>query len=552
MQDAKEDTTSFWALALHANQSPAEQERIFAPLSGSSTKRRKVICATNIAESSITVPDVVAVVDTCRVRSPHVQQAELSALQLRETWCSKASAAQRAGRAGRVCSGICWRLVPREPVWNQDLPETMQPELIRTPLERWLLWLLSWPQPQNGRHPRTLAQVEHLLTTETLTPVPEANVQAAIRRLRRMGALTSPFTDIAQCRGDGDRDDCDKKVELGETDRRSPRRQLREAINDSSLRLTPAPVVAATWTPLGRILAALPMDPAIGKLVVYGAVFGCLAWSLTAAAVLVEGSPFQRVLVDRDAVHRTREQAYGPLYSDISSAVYAWQQWAALLDIPAVDRDDPLQELLQRYGLSERTLESIRQTRASFERLILDMGFGLPNELVDWHEHETHARLHRAVLFAALFPHLIRVEPPRVTKYVSVHGGHMEPDESSPQALRLYDENGQRVWLHPSSLAWGDPSQNIRPVRWLTYAQRLETTRPYVLQVTCVPIFAVLLFAGREIVIRHEQRQVIIDGWIRFHCAARTASLLSAFRQQTDAVLSAYFAHMAGHEGAYH
>jgi HrpA-like RNA helicase len=529
----KQRVNCFWALALHANQTLAQQEQVFAsvPCSG---EARKVICATNIAESSITVPDVVAVIDTCRVRSPYIQQAELSALQLRETWCSKASAMQRAGRAGRVSAGICWRLIPREPTWKQELLDAMPPELSRTPLERWLLWLLSWPQPHDGTR-RSLAQAVHLLATETVTAPPQAHIEAAVRRLWRMGALTSPYPDKSEHLSVGG------PAPMCLTVHRQPAGQPEVQTQCYG----PTAVDDPTWTPLGRILATMPLDPVIGKLLVLGAVFGCLSWSLTAAAVLIEGSPFQRITNNHDPVQQRRVETYGPLCSDVSSAVYAWQQWMALQQRPKANKGNTL-HLLEQYALSERTLECIRQTRSSLQRMMLDMGLGLPLEDTDWHEHETHTRLHRAVLFAALYPHLVRVASSGATKYVSVQGGHMEDDETSLGSHRLYDEHQQRVWLHPSSIIYSDTGERLRSARWLTYAQRLATARAYIQHVTCVPVFAVLLFSGHDMVIEHEKQQVLIDGWVRFRCAARTAVLLRAFRQQTDALLSSYFAYLVG------
>ncbi len=73
--------------------------------------KRKVIVATNIAESSITVPDVKYVIDFCLAKqvSFNIRQ-KTERLEL--TWASRASLRQRAGRTGRVADGVCYRLVP--------------------------------------------------------------------------------------------------------------------------------------------------------------------------------------------------------------------------------------------------------------------------------------------------------------------------------------------------------------------------------------------------------------------------------------------------------
>ena len=67
---------------------------------------RKIICATNIAETSVTIPDVVCVVDTGRVREVRRNKRTSSSMLVTD-WCPKSSAKQRQGRAGRVQPGIC-------------------------------------------------------------------------------------------------------------------------------------------------------------------------------------------------------------------------------------------------------------------------------------------------------------------------------------------------------------------------------------------------------------------------------------------------------------
>jgi HrpA-like RNA helicase len=94
------DLPTLHVVPLHGQLTPKEQQRAFAPPPRGA---RKVVLATNVAETSLTIPDIVYVVDTGRVkRLTHDPATHLSAL--REGWCSQASAAQRRGRAGRVKS----------------------------------------------------------------------------------------------------------------------------------------------------------------------------------------------------------------------------------------------------------------------------------------------------------------------------------------------------------------------------------------------------------------------------------------------------------------
>jgi len=87
-------------LPLHANLSSAEQRRVFL----STKPRRKVVVATNVAETSVTIPDVVYVVDGGRVKETQYD-AETGMQKLEEAWTSRASGRQRRGRAGRTQPG---------------------------------------------------------------------------------------------------------------------------------------------------------------------------------------------------------------------------------------------------------------------------------------------------------------------------------------------------------------------------------------------------------------------------------------------------------------
>ena len=96
--------------------------------------RRKVVVATNVAETSVTILDVVFVVDAGKVKqSSFVASRKVQLLQ--EEWISKEAAAQRRGRAGRVRAGVCYQLWPK----GYELAAATVPEMCRAPLEEVVL-----------------------------------------------------------------------------------------------------------------------------------------------------------------------------------------------------------------------------------------------------------------------------------------------------------------------------------------------------------------------------------------------------------------------------
>jgi ATP-dependent helicase HrpA len=122
-------------LPLFARQTAQEQARVFAPHQG-----RRVVLATNVAETSLTVPGIRYVVDSglARVkRYSHRNKVE----QLQVEAIARAAANQRAGRCGRVSSGICFRLYAEDD-FNQRAPYT-EPEILRSSLAGVILRMKS-------------------------------------------------------------------------------------------------------------------------------------------------------------------------------------------------------------------------------------------------------------------------------------------------------------------------------------------------------------------------------------------------------------------------
>jgi ATP-dependent helicase HrpB len=154
-------------LPLHGDLSPAEQDRAVGP-----SRERKVILATNVAESSVTIDGVVAVVDSGLARI--AEQAPWSGLPTRKTArVSRASATQRAGRAGRTRAGRCLRLYTLADFQTRPASET--PEIARVDLAQTYLELA----------------VAGALDLDWFDAPPDASFRAARTLLERLGALTA-------------------------------------------------------------------------------------------------------------------------------------------------------------------------------------------------------------------------------------------------------------------------------------------------------------------------------------------------------------------------
>ncbi|WP_067473155.1 ATP-dependent RNA helicase HrpA [Nocardia amamiensis] len=228
-------------LPLYARLSTAEQHRVFAPHTG-----RRVVLATNVAETSLTVPGIRYVVDpgTARI-SRYSMRTKVQRLPIEPV--SQASARQRSGRCGRVADGICIRLYSEDDF--QARPAFTEPEILRTNLAAVILQMTALG----------LGDIENF-------PFVEAPDRRAIRDgialLEELGALA---------RRDGKANVAAAQEADGDRPGKAARRD-----DDAGLSLTP----------IGREMAQLPVDPRMARMLVEAHRNGCLADVLVIVAAL--------------------------------------------------------------------------------------------------------------------------------------------------------------------------------------------------------------------------------------------------------------------------
>ncbi|MGC4789883.1 ATP-dependent RNA helicase HrpA [Micromonospora sp. DT178] len=213
-------------LPLYARLSTAEQHRVFAPHAG-----RRVVLATNVAETSLTVPGIKYVVDpgTARI-SRYSSRLKVQRLPIEPV--SQASANQRKGRCGRTSDGICIRLYDEQDFLSR--PEFTDPEILRTNLASVILQMTSIGLGDIAAFP-------------FIDPPDRRNVADGVNLLHELGALDPAEAD--------------------------PAKRL---------------------TPLGRRLAQLPVDPRLARMVVEGESNGCATEVMVIAAALSIQDPRER------------------------------------------------------------------------------------------------------------------------------------------------------------------------------------------------------------------------------------------------------------------
>ncbi|KAJ5437357.1 hypothetical protein N7445_005901 [Penicillium cf. griseofulvum] len=172
-EEAMDSSTRVHVLPLYSQLPTKEQMKVFEPAPENS---RLIILATNVAETSLTIPGIKYVFDCGRAKE---KQFDLftGVQSFQVGWISKASANQRAGRAGRTGPGHCYRMYSSA-VYEGEFAEYTDPEILRTPIEGVVLQMKSM-----GLH--------NVINFPFPTPPSRQGLAKAEKLLKNLGALTA-------------------------------------------------------------------------------------------------------------------------------------------------------------------------------------------------------------------------------------------------------------------------------------------------------------------------------------------------------------------------
>ncbi|KAL8998155.1 MAG: hypothetical protein Q9169_002709 [Polycauliona sp. 2 TL-2023] len=305
--------------ALHSTIAMDEQERAFAiPPQG----HRKIVLATNIAETGVTIPDVTCVIDTGKHKemrsvksgmekwtmlitfSRFDERRQLS--RLIEVFISRANAKQRRGRAGRVQEGICFHLFTKARHDTVMTPD-QTPEILRLSLQDLVLRVKICK----------LGAIEDTLA-EALDPPLAKNIRRAIDALVDVKALTA----------------------------------------------------SEELTPLGRQLAKLPLDVFLGKVILLGCIFKCLDGAVTIAAILSSKSPFSAPIGARSQADQVR-LAFKRGDSDLLTVYNAYCAWRRVCNSSAASE----QQFCRKNFLLQQNLANVEELKAQLTTCLVEAKF---------------------------------------------------------------------------------------------------------------------------------------------------------------------------------
>jgi ATP-dependent helicase HrpA len=411
--------TGLEVVPLFARLSAAEQHAVFAPHTG-----RRAIVATNVAETSITVPGIRYVVDTGTARiSRYSRRTKVQRLPVEPI--SQASARQRAGRCGRVADGICVRLYSEEDF--ESRPAFTEPEILRTNLASVVLRMSALDLGAVADFP-------------FVDPPDRRAVRDAVALLEELHAV--------------------EPADPGAAGRTAPR-----------------------VTSVGRALSRLPVDPRLGRMLVEAERTGCLDEVVVLAAALSIIDPRERPRDDpgpADAAHRR----FADPDSDFLGLLALWRY---LESARAVLSGSALRRRCRAEHLNfRRTREwwdlvgQLRQTARELDWAPSSVGLAEPARDGEPTTHpggtpaaDAADRVHRAVL-AGLLSHVgLRVDEPARGRTADRRGpgGPDGAARARPGAEDYQGARGARFRIAP-----GGGLGRRRP-RWVMAAELVETSQ---------------------------------------------------------------------------
>ncbi|CDJ63833.1 DEAH-box RNA/DNA helicase, putative [Eimeria necatrix] len=538
-----------WVLPCHASLHPKQQQKVFAaPPSG----WRKVVVATNIAETSITISDVGYVID-CGTHKVLRYDPSKRSSRLQEELITKANAQQRRGRAGRVSEGCCLRLYQKDEFANMATVET--PELHRQALDNVCLQLKAiFPK-----------EPLHSLFSQCLDPPAQEHIDASIRHLEHLGAL--------ECVGH----------DLGES-----------------------------LTPLGLYLSRFPMSISFAKMLIFAAPLGCLEETLALCSLMAADS--ELYLPGAEAAAE-RQKYFARSQSDFVSSLRVFAGWESAVSsgrsaedsfclrfgvnastcraaealrkrFRRVAREAGLMVMMPpetdsqaqpnaRSGKRGSPATTASPSRSGSSSNAGDCASDSGEEDVTLRVEEVSPVASRgpvsvdsknktkdsvrsiywyikACVVAGLYPQVATIQAPRT--YTTVGSGTLEKapeawqmkfftrvdaDTNSPQEDKKSPRQKlQRVFIHPTSVNFKSCDFDTQ---WVAFSEKLQTTKVFIKDVSTVSVFALLLLSCCELVPAQGEGALWLDGWLQLRCPGLICSYVKHLKGLFHAFLNEFY-----------
>ena len=351
-------------LPLYSRLAAADQQKVFGRPGPHPPRNRRVILATNVAETSLTVPGIRFVVDTGLARISRYS-ARLKVQRLPIEPISRASADQRKGRCGRLADGICVRLYSEDDF--NARPQFTDPEVLRTNLASVILQMAALE----------LGEIEAFPFLEAPD---RRQVRDGVALLHELRALDPAAQEPRVWR---------QPHSQGQARMLSPK-------SKSSPKSQTSPL-----TPLGRNLARLPIDPRLGRMVLEADTLGCAREVAVIAAALSIQDPRERPVEQRGQADQLHAR-----FTDRSSDFLGYVNlWRYLRSLEAELSRSQVRKRCKAEFLHYLRIREWQDLVAQLEDAAREVGVTFNDEPADEEGGAAGAQIHAALL-SGLLSHL--------------------------------------------------------------------------------------------------------------------------------------------------
>ncbi len=451
-------------IPLFGRLSNAEQQRVFAP-----TQRRKIVLATNVAETSLTIPGIRFVVDTGLARiSRYAPQARTRRLPIEPI--SQSSADQRKGRSGRVADGVCIRLYSEKDFLER--PRFTQPEIQRANLADVILRMKAFGLGDIERFP-------------FINMPATKSIRAGHALLEELGALAmrEPAEDGGSRTAASASSPREAVAPRAPGSPAEPTTPTGSAAPDDTARpdreAAPAepPVFSRQLTPIGRELARLPVDPTVGRMILQARTEKALREVAVIAAGLSIQDPRERPLDKQqqaDAAHRR----FAHPDSDFLTLLNIWDAYhdefehLSQAKLRRFCRDHFLSYTRMREwrDIHDQLLDVLRE-REGFRLTSAYHGLKTVDDSATAYGTPAYRAIHRSIL-AGLLGNIARFDEEN-QNYKATHDRRVA---LFPGSVLFRREETRRRTAAPADTPRRKPS---RSAPWIMAAEIMETSRLY-------------------------------------------------------------------------